>query len=101
MDGYSLGRDMARLFTLVEGIMATVAELNAKVDALQVSLDTEQAQIADAIATLTQAVADLQAQVDAAAADQAQIQEVADKLDALKTDLEGTIVPPEPPVIEP
>lgn len=69
--------------------MATIAELSAKVDELQVSLDAEQQKIADAIAALKQVIADLQAIVDGAATPEA-IQAVVDKVDAVKADLEST-----------
>lgn len=70
--------------------MANIAELTAKVDALQTALDTEQQEIADAIAALQQSITDLQAMV----ADGGTVEErqaLADKLDAIKADLEGTI----------
>lgn len=70
--------------------MANIAELTAKVDALQASLDQEQQEIADAIAALQQSITDLQAMV----ADGGTVEErqaLADKLDAIKADLEGTI----------
>lgn len=70
--------------------MANIADLAAKVDALQTALDTEQQEIADAIAALQQSITDLQAMV----ADGGTVEErqaLADKLDAIKADLEGTI----------
>jgi septal ring factor EnvC (AmiA/AmiB activator) len=78
-------------------IMANINDLTAKVDALQASLDAEQQQIADAIAALNQSIIDLQAMV----ADGGTVEErqaLADKLDAIKADLEGTIAdaPTEP-----
>jgi uncharacterized coiled-coil protein SlyX len=69
--------------------MATIAELSAKVDDLQVSLDAEQQKIADAIAALNLVIADLQAALAGAATPEA-IQAVADKVDAVKADLEST-----------
>lgn len=71
-------------------IMATIAQLSAKVDDLQSALDAEQQQIADAIATLNQTVSDLQALV-ADGGTEADRQAVADKLDAVISDLEATI----------
>lgn len=71
-------------------IMATIQELSAKVDALQVALDLEQQQIADAIAALQATVADLQALVvDGGTAEERQA--VSDKLDAVIADLQATI----------
>lgn len=70
--------------------MATIQELSAKVDALQVALDLEQQQIADAIAALQATVADLQALVvDGGTAEERQA--VSDKLDAVIADLQATI----------
>lgn len=71
-------------------IMATLQELETKVDELQVALDAEQQSIAEAIAALTQTITDLQALVaDGGTVEQRQA--IADKLDALKADLEGTV----------
>lgn len=71
-------------------IMATLAELSAKVDTLQTALDEEQQQIKDAIDSLNQIVTDLKAQVaDGGTAEERQA--VADKIDAVITDLKGTI----------
>jgi hypothetical protein len=71
-------------------IMASIQELSEKVDALQVSLDLEQEAVNNAIAGLSQTIADLQALiVDGGTAEQRQ--ELADKLDAIKADLEGTV----------
>lgn len=77
--------------------MASIQELTAKVDALQTALDNEQAQIKDAIDGLTQTVTDLQAIIaDGGTAEERQA--LADKLDAVITDLQGTIAdtPPTP-----
>lgn len=70
--------------------MPTLAELSAKVDELQASLDAEQLQIQAAIDGLNGTITDLQALV-AAGGTEADRQAVLDKLNALKTDLEGTI----------
>lgn len=70
--------------------MATLAQLNEKVDALQASLDAEQEQIQAAIAQLQTTIDELrQNQTDAGTPEERQA--LADKLDAIKTDLEGTI----------
>lgn len=81
--------------------MPTIAELEAQVDDLQTTLDAEQQQVADdraakdaAIAALTQANADLQAIIDAGGGgDPAALQRIADKIAAIKTDLQATIAP--------
>jgi len=79
--------------------MPTLAELNAKVDELQVSLDAEQQQVADllaqntaTIATLNETITTLQGQV-ADGGTEADRQAVLDKLNSLKTDLEATVAP--------
>jgi hypothetical protein len=74
--------------------MPTLAELSAKVDELQGHLDTEQQEVADAIAALQAAVADL----TASGGSDADRQAVADKINAVITDLQGTIsnAPPTP-----
>lgn len=77
--------------------MPTIEELSAKVDEVQVALDTEQQQVADllaeknsTIATLNGVVTDLQTQVaDGGTTEQRQA--VLDKLNALKADLEATV----------
>lgn len=71
-------------------IMATIAELSAKADELQAALDTEQQQIADAIAALQTVITDLQGQL-AAGGTEAERQAVLDKMNAIITDLQGTI----------
>ena len=70
--------------------MASIQELSAKVDELQVSLDNEQAAIAEAIDGLNQTIVDLQEQLAAGATPEA-IQAVIDKVVAVKADLEGTV----------
>jgi hypothetical protein len=64
--------------------------LSAKVDALQVALDVEQAQIAAAIDGLSATIADLQAQLADGATPEA-VQAIIDKVEAVKADLEGTV----------
>ena len=71
-------------------IMASIAELSAKVDTLQTALDTEQEQIAAAIAALQQTVTDLNA-IIAEGGTAEERQALSDKLDAVITDLQGTI----------
>jgi len=72
--------------------MATLAEIKAKADELQASLDAEQVEISNAIAALNVVITDLQAQlVDGGTA--AQRQEVLDQLNAIKSDLEATVIP--------
>jgi hypothetical protein len=75
--------------------MANIQELTAQVDELQTALDAEQEQILQSIGDLQQSIADLQALVaDGGTAEQRQA--LADKLTAIKTDLEGTVTPETP-----
>lgn len=72
--------------------MATIKELNDKVDELQLKLDAEQEQIQAALTTLNEAVAALTAQLaDGGTAEERQA--VLDKLNLAITDLEGTVAP--------
>lgn len=70
--------------------MPSLQELSDKVDQLQSDLDAEQQQIKDAIDALTQANADLQALVTAGGTEEER-QAISDKIDAVITDLKGTI----------
>ena len=71
-------------------IMNSIKDLTEKVDALQVSLDNEQAEIAKAIEGLQATVAELNVLVaDGGTAEQRQA--LADKLDAIQKDLQATI----------
>lgn len=83
----------------LETLMANITELSAKVTELEAALDAEQAQIAAAIAALEQAVEDLNVLV-AEGGSPAERQALADRIEAIKTDLEGTIADV-PPVDEP
>lgn len=82
--------DIDSINSKLNQIMATLQELSAKVDELQTALDAEQQQIADAIAALQQTVTDLQAQLtDGGTTEERQA--VLDKLNAVITDLQGTV----------
>jgi len=74
----------------IEQIMASIQELSAKVDELQVSLDLEQEAVSNAIAGLTQTIADLQEQLANGVTPEA-VQAIIDKVEAVKADLEGTV----------
>ena len=93
----NVGEFTSNQFTTINSkldrIMATFEEISAKVDALQASLDNEQAQIAAAIEGLNQSIVELQNQI-ANGATPEQLQVLANKLDDIKTDLEGTIADP-------
>ena len=74
--------------------MPTLQELSAKVDDLQVSLDNEQQQVKDLLDAANATISGLNdtiAQLQASGGTDADRQAVADKLTALKTDLEGTV----------
>lgn len=73
--------------------MATLAETQALANQLQISLDIEQEQIANAIAALNTIIADLQILV-AEGGTAAERQAILDQLNATKTDLESTVPPP-------
>lgn len=70
-------------------IMATIAQLNQKVDDLQLALDTKQEAIATAIAALEQAVKDAQA-ANQGAATAEELQALSDKMDGILADLTST-----------
>lgn len=89
---YGTFKLLRKLNKKLNTIMANITELTEKVDALQAALDAEQQQIADAIAALQQTITDLQALV-VSGGTEAERQALADKLDAIKADLEGTITP--------
>lgn len=65
----------------------SIADLTKKVDALQQALDTEQEQIAAALARLQTTIDELRASNGT----EEERQALADKLDAIKADIEGTI----------
>lgn len=71
--------------------MPTLAELSAKVDTMQTALDEEQQQVADLIASKDATIAALQAIIDAGNPNNdAEIQAILDKVDAVIADLQGT-----------
>lgn len=72
--------------------MATLAEIKAKADELQVALDAEQVEIAAAIAALNVVIADLQALL-VAGGTEAERQVILDQLNTIKADLEATVTP--------
>ena len=92
IDGTEILQKLNHIINHQHEIMASITELTAKVDALQTSLDAEQEQIKTAIDGLNQSITDLQAIV-AEGGTAEERQALADKLDAIKTDLEGTVAP--------
>lgn len=83
-------RDFVRILNFMEAIMATVTELNAKVDELQANLDAEQEQVRAAISALEVVVADLRDQL-AKGATPAELDALATRIEDINTDLMGTI----------
>src|SRR5688500_9991950 len=80
-------------------IMATIAQHTEKVDALQASVDAEQQEIQDASNALNTTVQELRDQIaNNEGGTVEERQALADKLDGIKSDLEGTIntTPEEP-----
>lgn len=71
-------------------IMASIKDLNAKVDQLQAVLDAEQEQVAAALAKLEQAIANLEAIIEDGGTPEER-QALSDKLDAVMVDLQSTI----------
>lgn len=72
--------------------MASIIQLTEKVDALQAALDAEQQEIQDAIAALNATIQELKDQIannQGGTVEERQV--LADKLDAIKADLEGTV----------
>lgn len=72
--------------------MPTLQELSDKIDELNSALQTEQQQVADAIADLNTTITDLEALVEAGGSESDR-QAILDKIIAIKEDLEGTVTP--------
>lgn len=104
MGDYGLGKDVARLqqqlsrieatvneiLTIQGAMMATIAELNTKVDELEQALETEHQQIMDALAELRQANEDLaQLVVDGGTHDERQA--LSGRIDTVITNLSAII----------
>lgn len=68
----------------------SIAELTAKVDELQTALDAEQEQISTAIAALQATIDELKANTSEGGTNEER-QALADKLDAINTDLKSTV----------
>ncbi len=70
--------------------MASITELQEKVELLQTALDAEQEQVAAAIAGLRASIVELEAILNDGGTE-AQRQELLDKLDGIIVDLQGTV----------
>lgn len=90
LDTLEILQELKSINKKLDKMANSIQELTTKVDALQTALDTEQEQIKAAIDGLTQTVTDLQALV-AEGGTAEERQALADKLDAITTDLKGTI----------
>lgn len=91
-DYADLEKKLDKIISFNKHIMATLTQLTEKVEALQTALDTEQQEIQDAIAALNTTIQELRDQIannDGGTVEQRQA--LADKLDSIKTDLEGTV----------
>lgn len=73
--------------------MATIAELNEKVDLLQTTIDETQAAALEKIASLETTIQELKDEISAGG-DPTALQAIADKLDAATADLKSTFPTP-------
>lgn len=87
----------------LDKIMSKATDIEAKVDALQTTLDEEQAQIRLSIDGLTTTIQELRDQIAGGGADEEALDRILNKLDGIKSDLEGTIAdaPQDPPTDTP
>lgn len=104
LDVIGIEKSLKTINNKLNYLMANMQDLSAKVDSLQTALDTEQEQIAAAISALEQTVTNLQEMVtEGGTAEERQA--LADKIDSIKNDLQGTIsdtpVVDNPPTDEP
>lgn len=99
VDTNEVEKKLNRIIKQNNDTMASIAQLTQKVDALQAALDAEQQEIQDAIAALNTTLQELRDQIaNNEGGTVEERQALADKLDAIKTDLEGTVnnAPTEP-----
>lgn len=91
-DDSELIRKIDVLTLKINKMALTVAQLTEKVDALQVALDEEQAEILAKVGELETTIAELRAVIEAGG-DTAALQAIGDKLDVITADLKTTIEP--------
>jgi len=77
--------------------MSKITDIEQQVDALQASLDAEQAQIQTAIDALNATVQELRDQIAGGATDTEALDRIATKLTDITADLEATVTPPPTP----
>lgn len=94
-DDSELIRKIDVLTLKINKMALTVAQLTEKVDALQVALDEEQAEILAKVGELETTIAELRAVIEAGS-DTAALQAIGDKLDVITADLKTTIEPAPP-----
>src|SRR5687768_3848862 len=83
-------RDIKQIKTLIKKLMAKIDELNQKVTELQQIVDTEQQEVANALAALEAEKVRLQEMI-ANGATPEQLQSVSDNIDAIINDVKTTI----------
>jgi phage-related tail protein len=96
VDTNEVEKKLNRIIKQNTDLMATVAQLNEKVDLLQTTIDETQAAALEKITTLETTVQELRDQI-ANGGSTEELQAIADKLDAATADLKSTF-PTAPPV---
>lgn len=93
---YTIDRELfLEINQKLDHMALTVAQLSEKVDALQVALDEEQAEVLAKVGELETTIAELRATIEAGA-DTAALQAIGDKLDTITADLKSTVEPSSP-----
>lgn len=90
IDSESFNKKLDVIIQKLNAMALTVADLTAKLDALQTVVDEEQQEISNALGALTTEVAALK-EIIAAGSDQAALQAGIDKIDAIIADVKATI----------
>jgi hypothetical protein len=90
-----LKKEIKSINQKLDTMALTVAQLTEKVDALQVALDEEQAEILAKVGELETTIAELRAVIEAGG-DTTALQAIGDKLDVITADLKTTIEPSTP-----